>query len=160
MKIAIAADHAGYALKESLKQRLLAQGYEIVDTGPHSLEPGDDYPDFTAPAARMVSTRQADRAILICDSGIGVDIVANKFQDVRSALVHTEELARLTREHNDSNVLALGSMFLDEETAERIAKTWLTTEFSDAERHRRRIAKIHELEKQEVDWTDDTAGCD
>jgi ribose 5-phosphate isomerase B len=150
MKVSIAADHAGFELKEKLKEYLKLQGYEVIDTGPKEFQPGDDYPDFAAPAAEMVANGQADRGILICDSGIGVDIVANKIPGVRSALVNDEELAKLTREHNDSNVLALGAMFLDEEKAKRIAKNWLETEFSGAERHQRRIDKITEIEKEEA----------
>ena len=126
----MAADHAGFELKERLKRYLETQGYEVVDTGAHSLQPGDDYPDFAFPAARMVADGEVDRGIVICDSGIGVDIVANKVPGVRSALVHDEELAKRTREHNDTNVLALGAVFVDAEKAERIAKNWLETEFS------------------------------
>jgi ribose 5-phosphate isomerase B len=98
----------------------------------------------------MVARGEADRGIVICDSGIGVDIVANKVPGVRSALVHNEELAERTRLHNDTNVLSLGSMLLDTETARRIAKIWLDTDFSSAERHKRRIHEITELERREV----------
>lgn len=150
MKIAVASDHAGFELKERLRVYLQHEGYDVADLGPRTYTPGDDYPDFAGPAAEMVSKGEADRAILVCDSGIGVDIVANKLPGVRSALVHDEELARLTREHNDTNVLALGSMFVDEEKAKRIAKNWLETEFSDADRHKRRLAKITELERREL----------
>lgn len=149
MKISIAADHAGYDLKEKLKLFLKQEGHRVVDTGAHSFDPTDDYPDYAAPAAEMVARGEVDRAILVCDSGIGVDIVANKVPGVRSALVHDEELARLTRQHNDTNVLSLGAMFLDEPRARRIVKNWLDTPFSQAERHERRIRKIEELEEKE-----------
>lgn len=154
MKIAMGADHAGYELKETLRKYLEQQGYEVIDCGPHVLQPGDDYPDYAAPAALMVADGEADRGIVVCDSGIGVDIVANKIPGVRSALVHDEGLAKLTREHNDTNVLALGAMFLSTEQAERIARIWLETEFSHAERHERRIEKIKHIEKAEAAHAD------
>lgn len=147
MRIAIAADHAGFELKEKLKDYLTLEGHEIVDTGPFTCQPGDDYPDYAAPAAEKVARGEVDRGIVICDSGIGVDIVANKIPGARSALVHDEQLAGLTREHNDTNVLALGAMFLDEERAGRIAKVWLETPFSGEDRHARRIRKIEEIER-------------
>lgn len=148
MKIAIGADHAGYELKEKLKDHLQKEGYEIVDSGATSYDPDDDYPRFAAAVARAVARGEAERGIVVCDSGIGVDIAANKVPGVRSALVHDEHLARLTREHNDSNVLSLGAMLLDEEKAKRITKAWLETEFSEAERHRRRVGEIEEMEKE------------
>lgn len=146
MRIAIGADHAGYDLKERLKDYLKQEGHEVIDVGAHNYIPGDDYPIYAAAAAEKVAGGEADRGIVICDSGIGVDIVANKVPGIRSALVHDEELAKLTRQHNDTNVLALGSMFLDEDKARRIAKNWLDTEFSHAERHERRVHEIEELE--------------
>jgi ribose 5-phosphate isomerase B len=155
VKIAIGADHAGYELKEKLRKYLEGEGYDITDCGPHAFQPGDDYPDYAAPAAQMVANGEADRGIVVCDSGIGVDIVANKIPGIRSALVHDEGLAKLTREHNDSNVLALGSMFLDEAKAERIAKIWLETEFSHADRHERRIRKIEDIERTEAAHADE-----
>jgi ribose 5-phosphate isomerase B len=147
MKVAIAADHAGYDLKEKIKVFLKQEGHEVIDVGPESYEPGDDYPKYAAPAAEMVANGRAERGIVICDSGIGVDVVANKVPGIRSALVHYEELAVRTRQHNDTNVLALGSMFLDEGKAERIVKNWLDTEFSGEERHVRRIGEIGEIER-------------
>jgi ribose 5-phosphate isomerase B len=150
MRISIAADHAGFELKEKLKDYLEQQGNEVEDAGPKAFQPGDDYPDYAGPAAEMVGTGKVERGIVICDSGIGVDIVANKIPGVRSALVHDEELAKLTRQHNDSNVLALGALFVDEEKAKRIVKNWLETPFSGAERHERRIAKIKQFEKEEA----------
>lgn len=148
MKIAIGADHAGFELKEKLREFLQDEDYEIIDVGPLAFEPGDDYPIYAAQVGRMVSVGDADRGILVCDSGIGVDIVANRFPGVRSALVHDEELAKITRQHNDSNVLCLGAMFLDDTKAERIVTNWLETEFSHAERHERRIEEIEELDRQ------------
>ncbi len=150
MKIALGADHAGFDLKEKIKQFLIEEGHEPVDVGALSLEPRDDYPIFAEKAAELVASRKAERGIVVCDTGIGVDIVANKVPGVRSALVHDEELARRTREHNDTNVLALGAMFLDEDKARRITKNWLETEFSGAERHARRIREIADVERREI----------
>lgn len=150
MKVAIGADHAGFELKEKLKNYLEDEGYEVHDAGALAYEPLDDYPLYAAPVAEMVASGEADRGILVCDSGIGVDIVANKVPGVRSALVHDEQLAVLTRQHNDTNVLSIGAMFVNEEKAKRIAKNWLETEFSGAERHARRINEIEELEEREL----------
>ena len=150
MKIAIGADHAGYELKEKLKDYMKSEGYDVVDLGPNEYEPGDDYPMYAAPVARMVGDGEVERGVLVCDSGIGVDIVANKISGVRSALVHDEELAKLTRMHNNTNVLSLGAMFVDDEKAKRIVKNWLETDFSHGDRHVRRINEIEELEEQEV----------
>jgi len=148
MKIAIGADHAGYELKEKLKDFLIDENHEVTDVGAATYNRDDDYPIFAAEVGRMVSKGEVDRGIVVCDSGIGVDIVANKFPGVRSALVHDEELAKQTREHNDTNVLALGAMFMDDEKAERIAEIWLETDFSGADRHRRRVEEIERMEQQ------------
>lgn len=150
MKIAIGSDHAGFELKESLRGMLEDEDYEVIDVGPFELDENDDYPVYGAEVARKVSAGEADRGILICDTGIGMDIVANKFPAVRSALVHDMQLARLTRQHNDSNVLCLGALFTDSAQAERIVRNWLEEPFSNAERHKRRIAQIADLERQLV----------
>jgi ribose 5-phosphate isomerase B len=151
MKIAIVADNAGFELKERLRELLEREDQHVTDMGAHEYEPGDDYPDCAAAAADMVARGEADRAVLVCVSGIGVDVVMNKVPGVRSALVHDETLARLTREHNDTNVLSLGSMFMDEAKAERTNKTWLDTPFNSAARHARRMHKIEDLERKECD---------
>lgn len=148
MRIAIGADHAGFQLKEKLREFLQEEDYEVIDVGPSAFDPGDDYPVFAAEVGRMVSGGEAERGVLVCDSGIGVDIVANKFPGVRSALVHDEELARTTRLHNDTNVLSLGAMMVDEDKARRIVTNWLETDFSGEERHQRRVEEIEELERQ------------
>lgn len=148
MKIAIGADHAGYELKEKIKDFLVSEGHDVTDVGPKNYDPGDDYPLYAAAAAKMVSEGKVDRGIVICDSGIGVDIVANKLPGVRSALVHDEELAIRTRQHNDTNVLSLGAMYVDAEKAKRIVRNWLETPFSNAERHSRRIRQIEEIESR------------
>lgn len=148
MKIAIGADHAGFHMKENLKEYLKQEGHDVVDVGALEYKPGDDYPAYAATAAEMVANGDADRGIVVCDTGIGVDIVANKIPGVRSALVHNTELATRTREHNDTNVLSLGAVTLDYDTARQISKIWLETPFSDAERHKRRIQEIEELEDE------------
>src|SRR5215472_8520774 len=111
MKIAIAADHAGFVLKEHLRNKLMADGHEVVDFGTNSLE-SCDYPDFAQSVAREISVQRADRGLLVCSTGIGMAIAANKVRGVRAATAHLDEEVRLTREHNDTNVLALGAKFL------------------------------------------------
>lgn len=150
MKIALGADHAGFNLKENLKDYLKQEGHDVIDVGALEYKPGDDYPAYAAAAAEKVATGDADRAIVVCDTGIGVDIAANKVPGVRSALVHNTELAARTREHNDTNVLSLGAMLLDYNTARQITKTWLETPFSHDERHTRRIHEIDELEEEVI----------
>jgi ribose 5-phosphate isomerase B len=144
MKIAIAADHAGYGLKEQLRERLAAEGHQVVDYGPNSGE-SCDYPDFAHPVAREVAQGGAERGILVCSSGIGMAIAANKVAGVRAVPVRTVEEARLTREHNDANVLTLGAKHLDEQAAMELVELFLHTEFAGG-RHARRVAKIAQLE--------------
>lgn len=150
MKVAIGADHAGFELKEKIKDFLTQENYEVVDVGAHQYEKGDDYPLYAHSTAEMVSRGEADRGILVCDSGIGVDIVANKVPGVRSALINDEQLAIITRQHNDTNVLSLGAMLVDADKAKKITKNWLETEFSGDERHKRRIREIEDIERQEI----------
>jgi len=145
MRIAIGADHAGFALKEKLRQRLAAEGHEVVDFGTVSAE-SCDYPDFAQPVARDVARGRADRGILVCSTGIGMAMAANKIHGVRAAPVQSEDEARLTREHNDANVLTLGARHLDEERAAALVHIFLDTEFSGG-RHARRVAKIGQLEQ-------------
>jgi len=144
-RLAIGSDHAGYELKENLKKFLAARGFRLDDVGPYSPEPVD-YPDFGSQVALLVSSGKADRGILICGSGIGMSITANKYPGVRAALCLTAELARLSREHNDSNVLVLAARFTDPDVAEQITAVWLDTAFSGDERHARRLAKIDSIE--------------
>ena len=146
MKIAIAADHAGFALKEKLRQRLAQDGHEVVDFGTNSGE-SCDYPDFAQLAARDVAQGRSDRGILVCSTGIGMAMAANKVAGVRAAPVQSDDEARLTREHNDANILTLGARTLDETRAMELIEIFLTTEFSGG-RHARRVAKIAQLEQQ------------
>ncbi len=144
MKIAIASDHAGFPLKEFVKKYLDELGYEYNDFGTTN-EESVDYPDYALKVANAVSENKFDRGILICGTGIGMSIVANKFPNVRAALCYDTETARLSREHNDANVLTLGGRTTNLDLAKRIVHAWLTTEFV-GERHLRRVDKIKEIE--------------
>ena len=146
MKIAIGCDHGALALKNKLVSHLEAKGYEVCDFGTHTLD-SCDYPVYAAAAARAVAAGECERGIVLCTTGIGVSIVANKIHGIRCALLHDLESARLTRLHNDTNMMALGAGVTDEALALELADTWLTTEFSGDERHCRRIARVMELEK-------------
>ena len=145
MKIAIGSDHAGFEMKERLKDILKELGHQLQDHGTDSNE-SCDYPDFAAKVARDVSNGEAERGILICGSGVGMSITANKFCGIRAALCVTEEIAKLSRNHNDSNVLCMGSRILSEDLLKAITKTWLTSDYEGG-RHQKRIDKITAFEK-------------
>jgi ribose 5-phosphate isomerase B len=147
MEISIGCDHAGFELKERVKESLEKASHEVKDEGTFS-EDSTDYPDFASRVAQAVSEGRVERGILICGTGIGMSIVANKFNGVRAALCHDLETARLSRQHNDSNVLTLGSRVLEPELALDIVGEWLKTGF-DGGRHQRRLEKIAGLEKKE-----------
>ena len=146
MRIALGADHAGFALKEELKAFLVAEGHEVRDHGTHSEEPVD-YPPFCAAAARAVAADEADRAVLTGGSGQGEQIAANKVAGIRAALCHDLYLARLSREHNDANVLTLGARLIGAGLARDIVKAFLETDCTE-ERHQKRVAKIMDVEKR------------
>ena len=145
MTIAIACDHGAYALKEKVKGWLQEAGYQVRDFGCNSAE-SVDYPDHALPAAEAVASGAADRAVLVCTTGIGVSICANKVRGVRCALCADTMTARMTREHNDTNALAMGAGVVGENLAKEILFTWLDTPFSGAARHQRRIDKISAYE--------------
>lgn len=144
VKVAIAADHGGYTLKEEIRKYLKSEGIEYEDFG-CNCEDSVDYPDYALPVAEKVATGAFDRGILICGTGVGMSIAANKVKGIRCALVHDCFTAKATREHNDSNVLAMGERVVGPGLALEIAKIWLGTEFS-AGRHLRRVEKIKEIE--------------
>ena len=144
MKIAIGADHAGFALKEKLRARLVQEGHEVVDYGTNSAD-SCDYPDYAQAVGREVGAGRTDRGILVCSTGIGMAIAANKIDGVRAAPAQSEDEVRLTREHNDANVLTLGAKYLDDVHAESLIDVFLNTEFTGG-RHARRVAKIAQLE--------------
>lgn len=144
MNISIACDHGAYALKERLKARLLEQGHHVADCGAHSAE-SCDYPDFAAAAARLVADGSCARGVVLCTTGIGMSIAANKVKGVRCALCHEPLSAEMTRRHNDANVLAMGAGVTGGNLAERILDVFLSTEFEGG-RNQRRIDKMMEAE--------------
>ena len=145
MKIAIGADHGGFILKERLLGCLAGIGHEVIDFGTDT-EQSCDYPDYAHAVAEAVIERRADRGLLICTTGIGMAMAANKISGIRAAPALSQDEVRLTREHNDANVLTLGAKYLDERRAMELIRTFLETKFSGGERHTRRIAKIAQLE--------------
>lgn len=145
IKIAIASDHAGLDLKNKIIKFLQEAGQPVSDLGTHNRD-SVDYPDYGIPVAQAVSEGKIDRGILICGTGIGMSIVANKFPGVRAALCYDPFTAKVSRLHNDANVLVLGERVLEEKTAIEIVRSWLATGF-DGGRHARRLAKIEEIEK-------------
>jgi len=144
MKIHLAADHAGFELKEKIKKFLLEGGYEVKDHGALALDENDDYPDFMAPAAKAVAKEKGSRGIFFGGSGQGEAMVANRVKGIRAAVYYggAPKIITLSREHNDANVLSLGARFLTEKEAVAAVKLWLDTPFSNKERHLRRIKKI------------------
>ena len=146
MKIAIGCDHGAFALKQKLAAHLEEKGYAVVDFGTDSAK-SCDYPDFAGAAAKAVASGECDRGIVLWTTGIGVSITANKVRGIRCALLSDCMSARLTRQHNDTNMMALGAGVVGENLALEIADIWLTTPFSGEERHARRIAKVMEYEK-------------
>jgi ribose 5-phosphate isomerase B len=148
MRIAIAADHAGFALKEKLLRPLAAEGHEVADFGTHSDE-SCDYPQFAERVALAVVDGRAERGILVCSTGIGMAIAANKVPGVRATPAEYEDEVRLTREHNDANVLTLGARYIDEARALDLIRVFLAAEFKGG-RHARRLAAIAEIEKRNL----------
>ena len=146
MKISIGCDHGALALKNAVKAHLTAQGHEVLDFGTDSTD-SCDYPDFAVPAAQAVASGECERGIVLCTTGIGVSIAANKVKGIRCALLSDLMSARLTREHNDANMMALGAGVVGEKLALEIVDTFLATPFSPGPRHQRRIDKLSALEK-------------
>ena len=146
MKIAIGCDHGAVERKNQVVAHLQALGHEVRDFGTHTTD-SCDYTDFAAAAARAVANGECDRGIVLCTTGIGVSIAANKIKGIRCALLSDLVTARMTREHNDTNVMALGAALVDKDLALEIVDIWLNTPFSGMEKHFRRIAKLAELEK-------------
>lgn len=147
MKIAIGADHAGFSLKERVRGILSDKGHTVVDLGTNSSDSAD-YPDFAESVSRAVVSGDADFGILVCSTGAGMSIAANKIDGVRSAVGVNAEEVSLTRAHNDANILALGAKYIDEARAEELVDIFLNTPF-DGGRHARRVAKIVALERAE-----------
>jgi ribose 5-phosphate isomerase B len=148
MKIALASDHAGYAQKEALKPLLEDLGLDVQDLGTVS-EASVDYPDYAARVAEAVANGTADQGVLVCGSGTGMAISANKVQGVRAAVAWSEEIARLARQHNDANVLALGARTTPQDEIPKILRAWFETPFEGG-RHTQRVNKISELERNKL----------
>lgn len=147
MKVVVGADHAGFQLKELLRSFLGSHGHEIVDVGAYDEKPSD-YPDFAIKVGIEVAAQRADRGIVICGSGVGANVAANKLKDVRAAICHDTYSAHQGVEHDDMNVLVLGSRIIGLELAKEITLAFLGAKFSGEERHMRRLTKVTDLEKQ------------
>lgn len=147
MRIAIGSDHGGYRLKQKVIEFLKETGIEYKDFGCYSSE-SVDYPDFALPVAKAVASGEYDRGILICGTGIGISIAANKVKGIRAALCHDCFSAKASRQHNDANILAMGERVIGQGLAVEIVKTWLASKFEGG-RHERRVRKIMEIEKEE-----------
>ena len=146
MKLSVGSDHGGYAYKEAVKEHLISQGHEVIDCGCFGTE-SVDYPEFGIAAAELVRDGKADRGIVICTTGIGMSIAANKVRGIRCALCGDLKSAEMTRRHNDSNVLAMGAGIIPLSLALEITDVWLSTEFEGG-RHQRRVDKITALEQK------------
>ncbi len=144
MRIAVGADHAGFTLKETLAEHLRRGGHEVLDCGTHSTE-SVDYPDYGAEVGRAVASGRADAGVAVCGSGIGISMAANKISGVRAANVHDATSARLSREHNDANVVCFGERLIATEAAVEALDAWLGAEFASGGRHQRRVAKLDAL---------------
>jgi ribose 5-phosphate isomerase B len=145
-RIGIAADHGGYALKEQLVSRLHASRYEVIDFGNHELASADDYPDFVVPLAHAVASKEVDRGIAACGSGVGASVVANKIRGVRACLIHESFSARQGVEDDNLNMICLGGLVVSNGLAWELVKAFLAARFSGAERHCRRLARVADLE--------------
>jgi ribose 5-phosphate isomerase B len=149
MRVGIATDHGGFALKKELAARLRNAGHEIVDFGAHNLTPGDDYPDFVVPLARAVAAGEVARGVAVCGSGVGACICANKIRGVRACLIEDHFSAKQGVEDDDLNLICLGGRIEGPELAWDLVQTFLAAEFSQAPRHVRRLSKVAALENQQ-----------
>jgi ribose 5-phosphate isomerase B len=147
MKIGLAADHGGYDLKRTIHSFLVASGYEVVDFGAYELNLQDDYPDFVVPLAKAIAKKEVDRGIAVCGSGVGAAVVANKVSGVRAALINDHFSAHQGVEDDNLNLLCLGGRVTGNMAAEEYVQAFLNAKFSGAERHLRRLQKVHSLEK-------------
>ncbi|MBI1336463.1 MAG: ribose 5-phosphate isomerase B [Phycisphaera sp.] len=147
MKIAIAADHGGYPLKEQIVKQLKSLGHEVSDLGAHTLDPLDDYPDFAHAVAVAVQQKKADKGIILCGSGVGACVAANKHKGVRASVCHDTYSAAQGVEHDDMNVLCLGSRIVGSALATELVKAFAGAKFTAEERHARRLEKVLAFEK-------------
>jgi len=148
MRIGIAADHGGYGLKQDLRTRLMAAGHDVIDFGAKRLDPGDDYPDFVTPLARAVASGTVERGVAVCGSGVGASVCANKIPGVRAGLINDHFSARQGVEDDHMNMICLGGRVMGTMVAWDLVETFLAAEFSQAERHLRRLSKVAGLEKK------------
>ena len=148
MRVAIGADHGGYALKDELKQFLQSLGHEMIDVGAHTLDPADDFPDFTRPLAESVASGSADRGIMICGSGVGASVAANKVKGIRASVCHDTYSAHQGVEHDDMNVLCLGARIVGIELARELTGAFLSAEYVPEERFQRRLDKVLDMESR------------
>ena len=148
MRIAVGADHAGYALKELLVPWLKASGHEVEDLGAKELVPDDDYPDLALPVARAVQSARAERGIIVCGSGVGASVIANKVPGVRAGLCHDTYSSHQGVEHDDMNVLCLGGRIIGEELSKEVVKSFLEARFISEPRFQRRLNKLLDIEKR------------
>jgi ribose 5-phosphate isomerase B len=150
MRIGIASDHGGFGLKEELRGRLSAAGHEVVDFGANRLEQGDDYPDFVIPLGRAVASGAVERGIAVCGSGVGASVCANKVHGVRAALINDHFSAHQGVEDDHMNILCLGGRVMGPMVAWELVESFLAAEFSQEERHLRRLAKVAAVEKEQA----------
>jgi len=146
MRVGIATDHGGFGLKEELVAQICAAGHAVVDFGAHSLDPGDDYPDYVVPLAQAVVAGEVERGVAICGSGVGASVCANKVAGVRACLIHDHFSARQGVEDDHMNILCMGGRTVGPAVAWDLVQTFLAAEFSQAERHLRRLGKVASLE--------------
>ena len=146
MHIAIGADHGGYELKAQITRVLEGLGHEVSDVGAHSLDPADDYPDFAKAVAEHVTSQQSARGIMVCGSGVGASVAANKVRGIRASVCHDTYSAHQGVEHDDMNVLCLGARIIGQELAAEVVSAFVSAEFTGEERHRRRLNKVLAME--------------
>ena len=148
MRVGMAADHAGFGLKEELVSRIRSAGHEVVDFGAYNLDPTDDYPDYVVPLSQAVAAGTVDRGVAICGSGVGASVCANKIRGVRACLIHDHFSAKQGVEDDHMSILCMGGRTVGPEVAWDLVETFLAAKFSQAERHLRRLAKVAFLETQ------------
>ena len=148
MRVAIGADHGGYPLKEELKGYIESLGHEVVDVGARELDPADDFPDFTKAVAESVTSDEVRRGVMICGSGVGASVAANKVKGIRASVCHDTYSAHQGVEHDDMNVLCMGARIIGIELAREVASAFLSAEFAPEERFQRRLDKVLEMESR------------
>lgn len=146
MRIAIGADHGGYTAKAPVRELLESQGHEVIDLGAHSYDAVDDYPDFAKAVAECVAAQRADRGVMLCGSGVGAAVAANKVRGIRASVCHDTYSAHQGVEHDDMNVLCMGARIVGEELVKEIVDSFVSAEFSGEDRHKRRMQKVLDME--------------